>query len=90
MPPSSICHAVRLSTEGACRWNMRLLSTVPAAQAAPPAIARVVLTMLPMSCHGSMMHSSPSAASASPSQCRAVGRSPSSSHASSTAQNGMV
>ena len=26
MPPVSICHAVRLSTEGLCRTNMRFLS----------------------------------------------------------------
>src|SRR6185312_8264631 len=44
-PPASICHAVRLSTPGAWRRNMRLLNTVPAAHARPPVIASTVLVV---------------------------------------------
>src|SRR5690625_588421 len=88
--PNTICQAVNDNGDGACSSNMRLLNTVPSAQAKPPATASSELCKLPSPCHGSITQTRPAAASASPSQCRGVGLSLNNHHASNTTQNGMV
>ena len=88
--PISICHAVSDNALMPPRWNKRLDSTTPIAQQRPPAIASMELFALPMPSHGSSTMSRPQAATPSPSQSRAPGRSLSSSQASSTTQNGIV
>ena len=88
--PQNIDQKVSASGSGWCNWNNCLVSTVPRAQKAPPAMARLVLCQPPRSCQGSMTKTSPTTATAMPNHWRGLGRSRSSPHANSTAQNGIV
>jgi hypothetical protein len=88
--PSSICQAMKLSmSKWRSRWKC-FIATVPHAQPNPERIAHAFGFHSPSQCQGSTTSTRPASASAIATHCMPRTRSPSTGHARSTVQNGIV